>query len=374
LDSVGTLDIATTLGNYSTLTRAAQHIGLFDFNSRRYQRLNTAVYTVVGSDYFTINGNYYLAFCDEISATGIFKWNNVTQSFVSLQILPGSCTSVKHISTSGKDLLIRTSTGGSDLVYQWVSDTLFFGTGVSLGVTSTKVDFAQLPGSAGTVSLLIETGFNAYTFVYNGTQFNPVSNPFSVASTAFSARFFQIGSLNYAAVGFGTFTEVWYWNSTTNSFTSKVATLPNSSGGAIVSLKTFTYNGNVYLLTIESVSGSSVIATSKLYSWTGSTFSAVQSFVSYAVDAEIFQIDSTVYMVLAVFLNSPSQNANSLVYRWNPNVNQFDLISTIVNPILNSQYGIQTVSSIVQNGKRWVFLGAFDILQAIPFSAVYQLI
>jgi len=217
----------------------------------------------------------------------------------------------------------------------------------------------------GSTSFLIGTGtmtsFGTILYLYNGSTFNQQVTPFRT-SPSVGLKCFKIQTSSYVAIGRLGDTDIYQWNGTSwIQFQSLVAVYTP------IIIRTFEdANNNTYLITLESDLEENNPPTGNLYKWSGTQFGTpIQSFSLYGTDIEIFTIDTTIYMVISAF--TLSVQSQSIVYRWNNNLEVFDSISILVN---SENFGIGSLTSTNLFGTEYLFGG----YQYSSSSFIYQLI
>jgi len=233
-------------------------------------------------------------------------------------------------------------TTGFDDVWQWISETQYFGLGPYYQIPHTaqfyNVNRYAFCQPTATIEYLIGTGTRPMVFYYDSnspTKFPPVaSQPFGT-NPAYGVRCLHLDGKTYAALGF-VFpapyqVNLYLFDSINgNVFFSTPSQILNVTGDT-TAIKEFSVGNSTYLITAEN-SRFAPTANTRIWQWNSMTSSfntnPVQTIsTSGALDVDIFTIDTTTYMVLAVGpVGTPTPN---YIYKWNVNLQLFDPISII---------------------------------------------
>ncbi len=105
--------------------------------------------------------------------------------------------------------------------------------------------------------------------------------------------------------------KIYRWTGTSFTETQSIPT------HAAMDWEFFTIGSDHYLAVANHYNGSSYNLDSKIYRWTGTSFTETQSIpTNGASDWEFFTIDSDYYLAVANYHNGSSHNLNSRIYRW----------------------------------------------------------
>ncbi|MBN1993493.1 MAG: hypothetical protein JW953_12400 [Anaerolineae bacterium] len=285
-------------------------------------------------EFFTIDGNYYLAVANVSNGTThfvdskIYQWNGA--SFVEFQSIPTVGAQDWEFFTIDNNhyLVVANSADGvswnlDSKIYRW-NGTSF-------------AEFQSIATNGAKNWEFFTIGSNHYLVVanyHNGSSFNIDSKVyrwngadfevFQLISTSGAEdwEFFTIGSDYYLAVtnlyngsSYNRDSKIYRWDGA-DFEQIPIQQIPTNGATA---WKYFTIGSNHYLAVANHYNGSTYNINSKIYQWNGSSFVECQSIATNgAYDWEYFTIGgSDHYLAVANYYNGATRSINSRLYRWN---------------------------------------------------------
>jgi len=283
------------------------------------QSINTA-YTTTDFETFTIGTDTYLASANFSSGSSfnidsiIYKWNNSTNQFEEFQsIASNGGTDFNHFTIGANHYLVLinrnngSSTNINSIIYKW-NGTQF----VQIQEVLTNAGYRTTYFTIGTNSYLIFVNYYGSTSeIY---KWNTSTNQFDIFQTiatnsANDAEIFAIGTDNYIAISSDNGTNIYKWNTSTNQFNT-IATQTISTINS-VDVEKFTIGTDNYI-SISNFNGNN-----EIYKWNTSTnkfntpaYQVLSSDKSWNIRP--FAIGSDFYLALA-----NDSSGTSKIYKWN---------------------------------------------------------
>jgi len=337
----GSAVIADNLGITERHLNWAQGYNMARTNSLRYQSFTTN--TPQGAVFYTTpNGGNFLIIADSASTTQpIYQWVNASQSFVSTGTLNPTIltSSYQYFSIAGTSYLVAsgTASGIASRIYVLNAATNGWSTGTAVGAAGGQsrsiTVFATTSASvAGTYFLAQATagGVGNTIYMWSGSAFS-ASGSVSLSSNSGQAiEFFESGGSLYALLVQDTpVTQLFKWNSASGNSWSIVQA--SVCTGPAMDAVSFQSNGNTY---VAIASGGSV-SQSNVYILQGGSLQLINSFTTdTAQDFELFSVFGEIWLAVANLNANPAPLGSSMapvIFKWNPNFQNFDLWSTPIN-------------------------------------------
>jgi len=336
--------IGMGLANVAQSLQIADHLNMFYLSAHRYQQFQIG--TPFGVASVEIAGNLFLAIAQNLSAPQLYRWNNVTNNFTSI-MLPASQGFNRYF----ESFTIGSNTYLIDSPTPLIAPIIWEYSGGSFVVASTlPSNFAPSRGYTWEAFYI-----DGMTFLAQGTEVTVPNNIYMWTGTNFTSTYVDYDSLR--AWKFFFINEVPYIANAKDLVNSELMTYNASSSSwklvetyttaTAVDVKYFAIGTNTYLIHAEFAANQTTIR-----QWSGTSFVPYSYLpINKAKSFEIFIWEGVTYLFA-------STATTTQVYKWNPQILNFVLVTQIQSLVVPSLSNA-SVSKFFSapDGNQYVYIG-----------------
>lgn len=353
------MDVASVVTSFEARARRAEHLQLFNFESRQFLQFRIEYDTILAPkalDMWVMNDALYfiIGTTANIDKPMLQKYNPVANIFEVVQTLSeGSNIRFKHFQVGAEHFLLRVPNSGTIItVLKWNGSAFANAQTVDVQLIALEVEIF----SAGSNHYLVAVRSVARTFRWNGTTFVSTTAGDLVVNFV---KAFKIGTTSYIVSSSKQDLEpvlLHQWNEAAGTWGAPQTI---TTGGAPGRVAVFEHSPGEYMVAIPFLGREPA-----LYRWTGTQFSSTPFQIidqqNETEDASFFIVDGVVHLVFSVVTGSDQTR----VYRYNKGVDEFDLMTRIPFPIF-------TTKAATFMDEVWILAGPLNPNQA---TTVFKLI